>query len=210
MRSIVRTAVAALIATATVAGCGTGSASTPPAASNSDAASLPAASSSPRASSKPSPSTSLVVPHDDPALEAMLPDEAEGVKLFKLSVGLVSSISNEGAASMRDLAKKIGDGSGNFGLAYAGDNTTQKFNLFALRIPGATPNDLLTNYAQLTLGGTVGGKVESATLGGRSVVHVTQPDSVIGDVWFYAKDDTIYGVQARTPDVATMLLALLP
>jgi hypothetical protein len=159
---------------------------------------------------KPSPSRALVIPHDDPALEAKLPDEAEGVKLFKLSVGIVSSISTEGAASIRDLAKRIGDGSGNFGLAYAGDDKTQKFNLFALRIPGAKPDDLLTNYAQLTLASTVGGKVESATLGGRSVVHVTQPDSVIGDVWFYAKDDTLYGVQAGSPDAATRLLALLP
>ena len=212
MRSIARVAVAALIAIATVAGCGTGTASNAPDASGSDAAASPAspAASSTRPSTKPSPSTALVLPHDDPDLEAKLPDEAEGVKLFKLSVGLVSSVTNEGAASMRDLAKRIGDGSGNFGLAYAGDNQTQKFNLFALRIPGATPNDLLTNYAQLTLEATVGGKVESATLGGRSVVHVTQPDSVIGDVWFYAKVDTIYGVQARTPDVATRLLSLLP
>ena len=92
MRSIVRTAIAALIAIATVAGCGTGATSNAPAASSSDAASSPAASSSARASAKPSPSTSLVVPHDDPALEATLPDEAEGVKLFKLSVWLVSSI----------------------------------------------------------------------------------------------------------------------
>ena len=210
MRSIVRTAIAALIATATVAGCGTGTGSNPPAASSSDAASLPPASSSAPASLKPSPSRALVIPHDDPALEAKLPDEAEGVKLFKLSVGIVSSISTEGAASIRDLAKRIGDGSGNFGLAYAGDDKTQKFNLFALRIPGAKPDDLLTNYAQLTLASTVGGKVESATLGGRSVVHVTQPDSVIGDVWFYAKDDTLYGVQAGSPDAATRLLALLP
>jgi hypothetical protein len=152
----------------------------------------------------------LVVPHDDPGLEALLPDEVDGQKLFKLSVGLVSSATNEGAAAMRQLAKEIGDGTGNFGLAYAGDAVNQKFNLFAVRVPGAEPSKLLTEYARLTLASTAGGTTESDTLGGRSLVHIIDPGSQIGDVWFYAKGDTLLGVQAGSPEMATKLLALMP
>jgi hypothetical protein len=62
----------------------------------------------------------------------------------------------------------------------------------------------------MTLAETPGGKVESANLGGRSLVHVIDPTSQIGDVWFYALGDTLYGVQAGSATQATKLLALLP
>lgn len=158
---------------------------------------------------KPRPSQKLVVPHDDPELEKLLPNEVAGKVLMKLSVGPVSSIGVAGAQGIKDAAKQIGDGSGNFGLAYAGD-PDGKFNLFALHINGADPSALLTSFTQMTLSETLGGKAESATLGGRSLVHVIDPTSQIGDVWFFAKDDTLYGVQAGSPELATQLLALLP
>jgi hypothetical protein len=160
-------------------------------------------------SPRPTPSPKLVVPHDDPALEKLLPDEVDGATLMKLSVGPVSSVGVGGAQGIKDAAKQIGDGSGNFGLAYAGD-PDGKFNLFALHIPGADSSALLTSFTQMTLAETPGGKAESATLGGRSLVHIIDPTSQIGDVWFYAIGDTLYGVQAGTATQATKLLALLP
>ena len=160
------------------------------------------------ATPRPSASQTLVIPHDDPGLEALLPDEVNGTALLKLSVGPVSSLGVAGAQAVKDVAKQIGDGSGNFGLAYAGDKAG-KFNLFALRIPGAKGSALLTNWTQMTLAETPGGKVEAANLGGRDVVHVIDPLSEIGDVWFYADGDTLFGVQAGSPAQATDLLALL-
>ena len=62
----------------------------------------------------------------------------------------------------------------------------------------------------MTLAETPGGKVESANLGGRSLVHGVDPTSQIGDVWFYALGDTLYGVQAGSATEATKLLALFP
>jgi len=139
----------------------------------------------------------------------MLPDAVDGATLTKLSVGPVSSIGVSGAQGIKDVAKKIGDGSNNFGLAYAGD-PAGKFNLFALQIAGADSSALLTNFAQMTLAETVGGKVESDHLGDRDLVHIIDPVSDIGDVWFYANGDTLFGVQAGSPADATKLLALLP
>jgi hypothetical protein len=162
-----------------------------------------------RATPGPSSSSGLAIPHEYPALEAMLPDEVDGATLTKLSVGPVSSIGVSGAQGIKDVAKKIGDGSNNFGLAYAGD-PAGKFNLFALQIAGADSSALLTNFAQMTLAETVGGTAESDHLGDRDLVHIIDPVSDIGDVWFYANGDTLYGVQAGSPADATKLLALLP
>jgi hypothetical protein len=148
-----------------------------------------------------------VIPHDDPALEALLPDEVDGTKLLKISVSPISA-GAAGAQSMKALAERIGDGSGSFGLAYAGDPGGD-FNLFALHIPGADPSDLLTQFSQMTLAETIGGSVEAATLGDRDVVHIIDPVSEIGDVWVFAKGDTMLGVQAGSATQAAELIALL-
>ena len=212
MRSL-PAAIAVLAAAVLVAACG--SAATP-APAGSLAAVPPSATASPTPASgtkspspRPTPSPKLVVPHDDPELEKLLPATVDGATLMKLSVGPVSSVGVGGAQGIKDAAKQIGDGSGNFGLAYAGD-PDGKFNLFALHIPGADSSALLTSFTQMTLAETPGGKAESATLGGRSLVHIIDPTSQIGDVWFYAIGDTLYGVQAGTATQATKLLALLP
>jgi hypothetical protein len=206
----------AVIVAVAVAACAS-SAGSPPAsgpaesstsapAARSQAASTPGTSP---ATPRPSSSSGLVIPHEDAALEALLPDAVEGVELTKLSVGPVSSTGVAGAQGVKDLAKRIGDGSNNFGLAYAGD-PAGKFNLFALKVVGADSSALLTNFAQMTLAETVGGKAEAAHLGDRDLVHIVDPVSTIGDVWFYAKGDTLFGVQAGSPEAATKLLALLP
>jgi hypothetical protein len=212
MRSLLA-ALTVVVAAVLVGACGTAAT---PAPAGSLAAVAPSTTPSPAPtggsrspSPRPTPSPKLVVPHDDPGLEKLLPDTVDGATLMKLSVGPVSSIGVGGAQGIKDAAKLIGDGSGNFGLAYAGD-PDGKFNLFALRIPGADSSALLTSFTQMTLAETVGGKAESATLGGRSLVHIIDPNSQIGDVWFYAIGDTLYGVQAGSATEATKLLALLP
>jgi hypothetical protein len=205
------------------AACGTAATSAAPGAASSPAAVGSAALASPTGrptqtssspsgpvgSGRPSPTPKLVIPHDDVELEKLLPATVDGKTLMKLSVGPVSSIGVPGAQGIKDAAKQIGDGSGNFGLAYGGDPDGM-FNTFALRIPGAEPSALLTSFAQMTIAETLGGKADTATLGGRSVVHIADPTSQIGDVWFYAIGDTLYGAQAGSEAEATKLLALLP
>lgn len=200
--------VLTLIATLAIAGCGSGSASVPPASAPSSA---PISSSGPT-SLAPSPSSNLVLPHEDPALEARLPDSVEGNKLFKLSVGPVSSVGNEGAEPVKKLVSEIGDGTGNFGLAFANDPTAtaDPFNYFALRVPGAPTAQLVDRYAALTVADTRGAESEQVTVAGKQVTHVTAPGNPIGDVWFYAIGDTLFGVQARSAEKAAALVALLP
>jgi hypothetical protein len=217
MRPTALAAIAALALSASLvlAACGSSGSPAPASSSPSSSASaaapstaVPSASPSAIASPRPSPSVALVIPHEDTKLEAMLPDEVDGAKLTKLSVG-PSSKTDAGAQGIADVAKQIGDGSNKFGLAYAGD-PAGKFNLFALQIQGAAPSALATSFAQMTLADTPGGKAEASHLGGRDVVHIIDQLSQIGDVWFYVKGDTLYGVQAGSPDKATTLLGLLP
>ena len=209
-------AVLALIAALAVAGCDTGSGSSAPADTAGTAIASPSApptSSSGPKSLAPSPSAGLVLPHEDPALEARLPNKFEGKKLFKLSVGPISSAGNEGAEPVKKLADEIGDKTGNFSLAFANDPTATDaavFNYFALRIPGAPSAQLVEKYAALTVADTRGAESEQVTMAGKEVTHVTAPGNPIGDVWIYAIGDTLFGVQAHSPEQAAALLAQLP
>jgi hypothetical protein len=203
--SLVVAAVAVLVAACGVAGSPApgGSVSAP---SASPPASVAAAATASPSAASPKPSASVVIPHDDPGLEALLPDEADGKQLNKFSVGPQSS-NGQGAQGIKDAVKTIGDGSGNFGVAYAGDPDGE-FNLFTLRIQGADPSALLTAFARIALTETPGGKAESARLGDRPVVHIIDPVSM-NDVWFWAEGDLLRGVQAKSAGQATELLALI-
>jgi hypothetical protein len=209
-----RTIALGLISVLAIAGCGTGatspgaegaSPSAPPASSPGTESVAPSSSAA-----SPSPSSNLVIPHADPALEALLPDMFEGKPLSKFSVDPVSSIGNAGAEPIRTLAKDLGDGSGNFSLAYAASQADPTFNCFALRVPGAPSAALVERFAALTIADTRGAEADQVTLAGKTVTHVTSPGSEIGDTWFYAKGDTLFGVQAGTPERAEALLALVP
>lgn len=198
-----------------VVGCGGGgSSATSPSASPVASVSVgPVDTPAPTASDLlPSGAPSgLALPHDDPDLEARLPDEVDGTQLLKLSVGPVSSAGNVGAEPVRALAREIGDGSGNFGLAFANDATRDPaWNIFALRIPGADATELLDRYTGLTVADTPGSETDAVTLAGRGVVRITAPGNPIGDVWIYTLDDTLFGVQAGSQADAERLLALLP
>jgi hypothetical protein len=204
-------ALVGLVAAVAIAACGTGSGSAAPAGTEGGRSGEPA-SAPPGSSLAPSPSSNLSIPHEDPALEARLPDSFGGSKLFKLSVGPISSVGNEGAEPVKKLASEIGDGSGNFSLAFANDPTAtaNPFNYFALRIPGAPTTQLVERYAALTVADTRGAESEQVTAGGKQVTHVTAPGNPIGDVWIYAIGDTLFGVQAGSPERAAELLAPLP
>ena len=204
----------ALVALLLVA-CGGSSSPTPPASPSVSIG--PVETSPPPSATLPSGAPSgLALPHDDPELEARLPDEVDGTTLLKLSVGPVSSAGNVGAEPVRALAREIGDGSGNFGLAFANDPTTASdparppWNIFALRVPGADSAELLEQYTGLTVADTPGSETDAVRLGEKDVVHITQPGNPIGDVWIYTLDDTLFGVQAGSETDATGLLELLP
>jgi hypothetical protein len=150
----------------------------------------------------------LVVPHADAALEALLPAEFEGKPLTKLSVDPISAAA--GGEAIGTLAKAVGDGSGNFSLAYASNPADPSFNLIALRVPGAQSAALAERYAALLVADTRGAEQDQLTVAGKDVTHVTAPGNSIGDAWLYAKGDTVFAVQAGSPEKAAALLALLP
>ena len=187
-----------------VAGCGgAGGSAAPSAGSGTAAATGPARSALVAPAGDP-------LPHEDPALEARLPREVDGKPLTVFSIGPIAAAGNPGAAPIKDLAREIGDGTGDFGLAYGSDPTAPTFNFFALRIPGAQADEVVARYGALTLADTPNGTLETVTVGGREVAHVTAPGNPIGDVWIFATEDTLFGIQARTADRTAELLALLP
>jgi hypothetical protein len=181
-------------------------------ASGSPSATDPASAVAPsRTPSKPPASQIVVIPHDAPALEARLPKEVDGEALTTFSIGPATTFggtSTTDPKGLTDIAIEIGDGSGNFGLAYA-TPPDGAYNLFAFRVDGAEPSELATKFAQLTFAQTVGGTFEAAKLAGRNVVHIVDPFSEIGDVWFYSDNDTVLGVQAGSPAKAAALLATI-
>ena len=201
------------LALALLAGCGTAAGSASPSAASVAPSVAPATASAPPSSapSSAAPSPSVAgLPHDDPGLEARLPSEVDGKPLTIFSVGPISVAGNPGADPVKNLVKEIGDGTGDFGLAFANDASAPKYNIFALRVPGAEPDELVTRYGELTVADTTGSKAESVTIGGKQMIHVTVPFNPVGDVWIYATGDTLFGVQAESPERATALLALLP
>ncbi len=115
-----------------------------------------------------------------------------------------------GGEAIAALAKEVGDGSGNFSLAYASNPGDPSYNLIALRAPGAESAALAEGFAALLIQDTRGAEADQVNLAGRSITHVTAPGNSIGDAWFYAKDDMVFAVQARTPEKAEALLKLLP
>jgi hypothetical protein len=203
MRVLLLASCAALLV-----GCATAVAPSAPASSVPSASN--AAGSSSASASVPAPSSGLITPHDDQALEDVLPDEFAGRPLTKLSVGPISSAGNPGAEPIKALAREIGDGTGNFGLAFAHDPSDPTFNFVALRIPGAAAADLVRRFNELTLAETTRGTSDTATVAGKQTTHVAAPGNTIGDSWFYATGDTLYGIQAGSVDMAERLLALLP
>ena len=106
------------------------------------------------------PRPSVPIPHDDPALEALLPDEVDGTKLVKLSVGPIST-GSAGAQGMKDRhtdrrRRRVVPGWLTPGIPAAGSTCSPC-------IPGADSSELLTQFAQMTLAETVGGSVEQRT-----------------------------------------------
>jgi len=214
MNLIVRSGLALVLLLA-IAGCGNDASSTPvgSAGANPSASAPPASSSGPKSlapSGSVAPTSNLVIPHADPALEGLLPDAFEGKTLAKLSVDPISSAGNAGAEPIRALAKNLGDGSGNFSLAYASNPADPTFNCVALRVPGADTAALVEGFAALLIADTRGAEADQVTLAGKSVTHVTAPDNPIGDSWLYGKGDTLFAIQAGSAERASALLELIP
>ena len=141
------------LALALLAGCGTAAGSASPSVASVAPSVAPATASAPPSSAPPSaaPSPSVAgpggsgvvdgLPHDDPGLEARLPSVVDGKPLTTFSVGPISVAGNPGADPVKNLVKEIGDGTGDFGLAFANDASAPSYNIFALRVPGADPDE---------------------------------------------------------------------
>lgn len=187
----------ALLAALAVGAVGCGTAETQPA---SDPAG-PLASSTPAASASAeglTPSSSAAV------LADLLPRSLNGVELHTFPVG---------ADLIDRLASTLGIDSGTVEAAYASEHGARFFQTYALRVPGADGPRLLEAFAASAYDPAEGEFTRSeATVGGRSVIAVTQPTTAarLGTFYAYAIGDVLVVVQAFDPAVADEVLAALP
>ena len=182
------------------------------AAAPGSSASTPSAAGSPSASSDP-----LNLPHVDVALEDLLPSRIGGVDLFKLSMTLQAYITSTPGAGEDQLylpwLVKFGKTPADVDIAVATDLTDQEnFIAHAIRVPGATPDTLLSGFGDVAT--QAGWPTKSHTnwgSTGKTGLEVIDPAARAAgglfDSFVYAKGEVLFEV--ITDDQSLLLEALI-
>lgn len=195
--------------------------SSPASASPSAASASPSSSEAPSGSSLPSialpsgsgafPSFSL--PHEDPALEAVLPSSINGAQLQKGSfkgAGFVQGAGNN-AKQFTDFLGALGKSPNDVSFAIAVDMSGQfQGSVGAFRVAGADQGQLLTAFTAAAKQGTSGAQVTQANVGGKDVTKIVDPTDTAGAQYVYGKGDTLFLAQAKDDATAATVLQALP
>jgi hypothetical protein len=173
-----------------------------------------AASPSPAVVASPSP-IAQGMPHDVPALEALLPDAVDGTPLLKLSLGRpsIEAMGNISLGDLDALVEMLGIERTDLELAFANDPTAdQVFNYFAWRAAGIPGDTLVETYAKAVPDSSTGAGavVGSVTIDGRKVVWIAIPGNPVPNLWFWAQGDTLVGIHAVDQATFEKLYRLLP
>jgi hypothetical protein len=147
------------------------------------------------------PAFSFVLPSEDKALEALLPDQIGGKAVLKVSQSGESFLRGGGASSADFLAilTQFGKAPADLSVAFGG---TTDIQLGAFRIKGVDPNQVFNAFLQVVKSAQ-GDVVTDVTLGGKPVKKVV---TVAGDTsYIHASGDVLFTVNAN----ATVAPALL-
>ena len=178
------------------AGCGPADPGVASDAAGGPLSQTPAASST--SEPLPTPSSSVAV------LADLLPDSLDGVELHTFAVG--QSIIDR-------MASTLGIGVDGVEAAYASEHGARFFQTYALRVSGVDGVRLLEAFVDSAYDPTEGDVTrDEATVGGKTVVVVSQPTTAarLGTFYAYRLDDVVLALQAFDPAVADEVLAALP
>jgi hypothetical protein len=178
---------------------------------------VPSEAQSPLPSSSPSaPSSSQApsggLPHDAPDLEARIPDSIDGAPLVKGSFGAPTweQFGLEAAGQVAMIAQELGVDASAVEFAFANDPTASPlYNVFLIRVIGVPPEQVVELYGRLATEEQTGSTLDTVTLGGIEVSHLAAPANPVGDVWFFAQDDAMVGIQTSDAAAAEMLFQAL-
>jgi hypothetical protein len=134
--------------------------------------------------------------HADPALEALLPDNVDGIALTKQSL-TAPQIVERPDPRLVSLGKEPADLTIALAGAYTGDRI---ITILAERLDGVSGDQLLA----ATLESMPGAPVSQTSLGGREVTFVTGGRLA---TWYYATDELLVQIQATGEDPGEGILA---
>jgi hypothetical protein len=212
-----------------IAACSGSSATPSPttAAPPSVASASPSASAAPSSSAAPSGSSlpsialpsgsgafpSFSLPHEDPALEAVLPSSINGAQLQKGSfkgAGFVQGAGNN-AKQFTDFLGALGKSPNDVSFAIAVDMSgTFQGSVGAFRVAGADQGQLMTAFTAAAKQGASGAQVTQANVGGKDVTKIVDPTDTSGAQYVYGKGDTLFLAQAKDDATAATMLQALP
>jgi hypothetical protein len=217
----IRVVVSAALAVAVVA-CGGGASpsvndgpvGSAPGPAASTAAGTPASSEgagAPSVTSVPS-LTPITTQHADPALEALLPAEVDGIAMQRSSYKLSEMLDAGGdRATIDAFLTSIGKSEADGSSATAADPTNKMGGgILALKVNGADPAVLLPAIVSLEkadLG--AGATTREATVGGKNVTVVSIGSGVNDTEWIYGRGDVVFVVHASDEALATKFLQAL-
>ena len=141
-------------------------------------------------------------------LEALLPNELCGQPADKQSAAGSGALPGP-SGSVDPFGGIVGalGGTGSVGAAVVQpkDASTCKVSAGAFQISGIGQGMLNTLLSVMAAGS--GGDATSATIGGKAVVKVSDPEAPL---YVYAKGDIVFIVEAPTDDLAATVLSVLP
>jgi hypothetical protein len=207
-----------------LAACSSGASSTPSAstapvvsASPSQAAPSVEASASASASESEVAAASGGVPglpgdfHGAPDLEALLPKQLGGQQLQVVSFTgeTFMSMGNTGDPSFKDFLDRLGVEPKDISVAIAAGSGDTSSSVTVFRAQGTDQSQLEDEF-ESSIQQDAGGKLvwKDETIGGKSVKTTSDPDQ--GNLYIYAKGDTIFVVTTRDASVAEEALSELP
>ncbi|MGH2381154.1 MAG: hypothetical protein ACRDG7_08020 [Candidatus Limnocylindria bacterium] len=138
------------------------------------------------------------------ALDDLLPNSLNGVELHTFPVG---------GDLIERLASTLGIEPNAIAAAYASEHGARFFQTYALRVAGVDGGRLLDAFLASAYDPREGEVArDEATVGGRSVSVVTQPETAarLGTFYVLLVDDVLLAVQSFDPVVADEVIAALP
>ncbi len=201
-----------------VACSGSPAGTTVPGATTATATQAPAIGTTPPDQPPGQPNASLV---PDLPLEALFPDDVGGQTLTVQSASGQSVRDlfpgdNDDSAELDALLTRLGTTIDNVSAAFtfsfgpgATETEFQGISIFAMRVRNVPATNLVSTFVEVSQEEAPGSEVGTATIGGKAVTTLTDPESPDETAYFYPVGDVLF-FMGGTPALVEEALAELP